>query len=58
MVIELFSKMIYFILYNMINDATHVANLYFKEVVKLYGIPRSVVPGSDVKFLSHVWVTL
>ncbi|GKE36282.1 transposon ty3-I gag-pol polyprotein [Tanacetum coccineum] len=39
-------------------DSIMVANLYFKEIVRVHGIPRSMVSDREVKFLSHFWVTL
>ncbi|RDX75218.1 hypothetical protein CR513_44930, partial [Mucuna pruriens] len=41
-ILFLFLKMTYFILFHKV-DACHVANLFFKEVVRLYDFPRSIV---------------
>jgi hypothetical protein len=51
--VDKFFKITHFIPSHKTDDATNITNLFFREIVQLYMIPKSIVSDCNVKFLSY-----
>jgi len=50
-------KMCHFILCCKTSDATHMAHLFFNEIVRLYGLLSSIISNKDTRFIGNFWRT-
>ena len=57
-VVNHFSKMAHFLPCFKTADASKISKLYFDEIVKHFGLPKTIVFDRDVRFMSYFWKTL
>jgi hypothetical protein len=57
-VIDRFYKMAHLIPCHKSDNVSHVADLFFTEIIHLHGIWNTIVSDRDAKFLSYFWRTL
>ena len=52
-VVDRLTKYAHFFLITTTYTAVQVAEVFFKEIFRLHGIPRNIVSDRDSRFLSH-----
>ena len=57
-IMDRLTKSTYFILIRTDFSLAKLSKLYIKEVVRLHGIPSSIVSDRDPWFTSHLWISL
>ena len=51
-VVDRFSNMAYFIPCHKTDDATHIIDLFFREIIRLHGVPNTIVSVGMLNFLA------
>jgi len=55
MVVDRFTKLAHFLPMKIVFNAEQLAELYIEKIVRLHGIPLSIVSDRDTKFASKFW---
>ena len=58
MIIDLLTKSAHFLSVNVEDSLEKLAQLYVDEIVRLHGVPVSIVSDQDPRFISRFWPSL
>jgi len=58
MIVDRLTKSVHFLAMNLRMSMAKLAQLYIKEIVRLHGVPSSIVSDRDQRFTSQFWQTL
>jgi hypothetical protein len=54
-VVDNLSKFNSFFPVNITHKETNIADIYMREIVRLHGVPKTIVSAKDLKFTSKFW---
>ncbi|GKU98441.1 hypothetical protein SLEP1_g11449 [Rubroshorea leprosula] len=57
-IVDRLTKSAHFLPYRIGTSIEKLTNMYMNEIVKLHGVPVSIVSDRDTRFLSHFWTSL
>ncbi|GKV11419.1 hypothetical protein SLEP1_g22680 [Rubroshorea leprosula] len=57
-IVDRLTKSAHFLPYQTGTSIEKLANMYMEQIVKLHGVPMSIVSDRDTRFLSHFWTSL
>ena len=57
-IVDRLSKVAHFIPIRSTSTASDLAPIYMREIVRLHGVPRTIVSDRDAKFVSKLWDSL
>jgi len=57
-IVDRLTKLAHFIPININFPVSQLAEIYIREIVKLHGVPSSIVPDRDPRFTSRFWNSL
>ena len=52
-VVDRFTKIAHFVACHKADDASYITDLYLWEIIRLYGVPKTIVSDKDTQFLSY-----